>query len=312
MSTGSIAGTVTNTTGTGIANATVSYIGGSATATTNSSGAYTLSVVPGTYSVIATATGYLSATQPGVSVAAGATTTLNFALTQSGTISGTVTNAAGAGITNATVSYSGGSTTATTNSSGGYTLSVAPGTYSVTATAAGYVSSTQQNISVSMGSTATVNFNLASSTGTISGTVTNAAGAGITNATVSYSGGSTTATTNSSGGYTLSVAPGTYSVTAAAAGYVSSTQQNVSVSMGSTASVNFSLAQSMGTGVATIQSANKYQSGLTSLPLAFPITPTAGNTLIVVGISSVTVVGLPRQLLTNHTFACPFVFGFVT
>ncbi|HSY66735.1 MAG TPA: carboxypeptidase regulatory-like domain-containing protein, partial [Terriglobales bacterium] len=101
-STGSIAGTVTNATGTGIANATVSYSGGSATATTNSSGGYTLNVVPGSYSVTATAVGYLSATQPGVSVAAGATTALNFALTQSGTISGTVTNGAGTGIANAT------------------------------------------------------------------------------------------------------------------------------------------------------------------------------------------------------------------
>ena len=310
-STGSIAGTVTNATGTGIANATVSYSGGSATATTNSSGGYTLNVVPGTYGVTATAVGYLSATQPGVSVAAGATTALNFALTQSGTISGTVTNGAGTGIANATVSYSGGSTTATSNSSGGYTLSVAPGTYSVTAGASGYVSSTQANISVTMGSTATVNFSLAQSIGTISGTVTNATGAGIANATVSYSGGSTTATTNSSGAYTLSVAPGTYSVTAAASGYVSSTPQNFSVTAGSTTVANFSLAASGGTAMATVQSANKSQSGLTSLSLAFPVTPTAGNTLIVVGISS-GVLGTSLTVSDNNLQTWQSAFGYVT
>jgi uncharacterized membrane protein len=310
-STGSIAGTVTNTTGTGIANATVSYSGGSATATTNASGGYTLSVVPGTYSVTGTATGYLSATQPGVSVAAGATTTLNFALTQSGTISGTVTNAAGVGIGNATVSYSGGATTATTNSSGGYTLSVTPGTYSVTATASGYQSSTQQNISVSMGGTATVNFSLSSTMGTISGTVSNATGTGIANATVSYSGGSTTATTSSSGAYTLSVTPGTYSVTATAAGYVSSTQQNISFTAGNTTVVNFSLSASGGTVMATVQSADKHQSGLTSLPLAFPITPTAGDTLIVVGISS-GVAGTSLTVSDNNQQSWQPAFSYVT
>jgi hypothetical protein len=162
-----------------------------------------------------------------------------------------------------------------------------------------------------MGSTATVNFSLAQSIGTISGTVTNATGAGIANATVSYSGGSTTATTNSSGAYTLSVAPGSYSVTAAASGYVSSTPQNFSVTAGSTTVANFSLAASGGTAMATVQSANKSQSGVTSLSLAFPVTPTAGNTLIVVGISS-GVLGTSLTVSDNNLQTWQSAFGYVT
>jgi phosphatidylinositol-3-phosphatase len=104
----SIGGTVTDAaTQAAIAGATVSYSGGSTT--TNGSGAYTLAnVVPGTYSVTASATGHTSQSAQ-VSVSAGATTTQNFTLaSQPGTITGTVmdsvTNAA---ISGATVSIGG-------------------------------------------------------------------------------------------------------------------------------------------------------------------------------------------------------------
>src|SRR5579862_8691712 len=298
---GTIAGTVTSSTGTPLANATVSYSGGSTTATTNASGAYTLKVAPGTYTVSVTATGYQTSTQSNVTVTQGATTTTNFSLTlTTGTIAGTVTTSTGTAISGATISYSGGSATATTNASGAYTLTVVPGTYSVTAAATGYQSSTQSSITVTANSTTTTNFSLVSGSGTISGTVTSSTGTAISGATVSYSGGATTATTNASGAYTLSVAPGTYSVTAAATGYQSSTTSGVTVTAGTTTTVNFSLAQSGGTTMATVQAVDKFQSGQTSLALAYPKSPTAGNTLIVVGISS----GLSGTTLTvsdnNH------------
>jgi len=309
---GTISGTVKSSTGIAIANATVSYSGGSATATTNSSGAYTLSVAPGTYSVTATVTGYQSSTQTNVIVTAGTTTTANFSLTQTvGTISGTVTSSTGTAIANATVSYSGGSATANTNATGGYTLNVAPGTYSVSASAIGYQSSTQSNVTVSVGTTTTANFSLIQLVGTISGTVTNSAGAAISGATVSYSGGSATATTNAAGSYSLSVAPGTYSVTAAATGYQGATQSNVTVTAGGTATVNFSLVQTVGTAMSTVQAADKFQSGQTSLSLAYPLTPTAGNTLIVVGISS----GFTGTTLTvsdNNHQNWQSAYGYVT
>jgi len=309
---GTISGTVTSSTGTAIANATISYSGGSTTATTNSSGAYTLSVAPGTYSVTATAAGYQSSTHANLTVTAGTTSTVNFSLVRSaGTISGTVTSSTGAAIANATVSYSGGSATANTNASGGYTLNVAPGTYSVTASAAGYQSATQSNVTVSVGTTTTANFSLLQLIGTISGTVTNSTGAAISGATVAYSGGSTTAASNAAGSYSLSVAPGTYSVTANATGYQSAAQSNVTVTTGNTTTANFSLTQSVGTAMSTVQAADKFQSGQTSLSLAYPLAPTAGNTLIVVGISS-GVTGTTLTISDNNHQTWQSAYGYVT
>jgi hypothetical protein len=77
-STGSITGTVTNSGGSAIAGATVSYSGGSTS--TASNGTYTLSNVPvGAVSVTASATGYQSSTQS-ATVTANTKKTVNFKL----------------------------------------------------------------------------------------------------------------------------------------------------------------------------------------------------------------------------------------
>ncbi len=234
--TGSISGKVKNSTGTAISGATVSYTGGSVT--TDSNGAYTLSnMQAGAVSITAAATGYQSSTQT-VTVTANTTATANFTLSATvGTISGTVTNSTGTGISGATVSYTGGSITAGTN--GAYTLSNVPaGPVSVTASATGYQSSTQ-TVTVTAGTTTTQNFTLSTAAGTITGTVATSSGTAISGATVSYNGGSTTTATN--GSYTLSnVQVGTVSVTASATGYQSSTQ-SVTVTASTTATQNFTL-----------------------------------------------------------------------
>ena len=77
--------------------------------------------------------------------------------------------------------------------------------------------------------------------GTISGTVTDAVTSSpIAGATVSYSGGTTTTAAN--GTYTFSnVVPGTYAVTASAAGYSAATANGVVVTAGNTATGNVAL-----------------------------------------------------------------------
>ena len=76
---GAIAGTVTEASGEVIAGANVAANGTSAT--TDSSGAYVIPSLPlGTYEVIASATGYESASQTGIIVFAEKTTTVNFTL----------------------------------------------------------------------------------------------------------------------------------------------------------------------------------------------------------------------------------------
>jgi hypothetical protein len=75
--------------------------------------------------------------------------------------------------------------------------------------------------------------------GTIGGIVRNVSNAPIPGATVTA--GSAATTTNSNGAYFLTVASGTYSVTASAPNYVSATQENVVVTTGQVTTVHFYL-----------------------------------------------------------------------
>jgi N-acetylneuraminic acid mutarotase len=93
---GVLSGKVTSKTGTALAGATVSA-GSGYTATTDSSGDYTMTVPDGTYSVTAEAFGYQKLAAAGVTVSQGQTTTQNFALkaVPSQTLSGTITDGSG-------------------------------------------------------------------------------------------------------------------------------------------------------------------------------------------------------------------------
>jgi acid phosphatase len=243
---GAITGHVTNSAnGAALAGATVGFAGGSTT--TDSSGSYTLMNVPaGTLSVTASLTGFTSQTGS-VTVTSGGTSSLNFALTPSGSGSGTITGkvtniSTGGAVSGAAVSFSGGSTT--TNSSGGYTFSnVAAGTYSVTATHAGYFHVTN-SVTVSSGATATLNFALATG-GKVAGTVSSASGGIIPGAAVRITGGSISTTVNvttsSSGAYNSNWVPvGIYTVTVSASGHTTQTK-SVNISTGNTATLNFTL-----------------------------------------------------------------------
>ena len=79
--TGTLSGTVKNSSAVGISGATVSTSPGGYYTTTNSSGVYSLSVAADTYDVTASKVGYNSSTQTGKVVVAGQTTTVNFTLT---------------------------------------------------------------------------------------------------------------------------------------------------------------------------------------------------------------------------------------
>jgi carboxypeptidase family protein len=87
---GAIAGHVTNSSSSGpIAGATVSITGGSTT-TTDGSGAYTFSgLAPATYSLTASKTGFTTSSPASVAVTSGNTTTRDFALAPTATITST-------------------------------------------------------------------------------------------------------------------------------------------------------------------------------------------------------------------------------
>ncbi|HEX7284534.1 MAG TPA: carboxypeptidase regulatory-like domain-containing protein [Candidatus Angelobacter sp.] len=161
--TGTITGRVTNaSTGAGLAGATVSYSGGSTKADTN--GYYTLSAVnPGTYTVTATLTGWVTESTS-VTVVSGGTVTGNIKLATGGKAAGKVTNKSGGAISGATVKVTGGivptTVTITTNSTGNYDSGWVPiGNYSITVSKSGFTTQTK-NTTVTTGGTVTVNFTL--------------------------------------------------------------------------------------------------------------------------------------------------------
>jgi hypothetical protein len=164
QNTGTISGTVTNTTGAPIEGATISANGYSSI--TNTTGGYTITNVPvGTYPVTCTKAGYEVASEPTVVVNEDETTHVDFVLTPipTGTISGTVTDAdTGLAIEGARVST--GTISATTGSGGTYIIADAPvGTYPITCSKAGYIPSTQ-TVTVTEGETTTADFQLTPAT----------------------------------------------------------------------------------------------------------------------------------------------------
>ena len=248
---GSVSGVVTDAaSGALLAGATVSYSGGQAT--TDSSGAYTLTgITEGTYDVIASAPGYAAQTQS-VTVGPGQAASQNFALAPFGvgTVQGQVTDAVtGSPVAGATVSYVGG--TATSDSGGMYTLASLPdGNSTVTATRSGYTDQSAVVV-IATGSTTNQDFALAPLPGSIKGVVTDSVtGAKIGGAAVSYSGGA--ATTDSAGAYSLTgVTEGSYAVSVSAAGYNPQSPQ-VSVGPGANVVKNFALVPLPGTVTGTV------------------------------------------------------------
>ena len=237
---GSISGSITDSgTAAPIGGATVSS-GGRST-TTNASGAYTLTnVAAGEAQVTIAASGYATEVRQAV-VTGGQTTSLDVAMSRPGDISGVVTNSGtGAALAGVTVGYPGGVTV--TDSTGHYAINGLPaGSHDLTFAATGFVSA-DRTATVTAGSVTTLDVQLAPTATWVTGEVRDAVSTAILpGATVSVDTGQT-ATTNSQGRYRIDLPPGTYQVTAAAAGYVSSTGTAV-INGGSYASLDFNLAR---------------------------------------------------------------------
>jgi hypothetical protein len=214
---GNVTGRVLDIHNTPIANATVTFGGG--TATTDSAGSFSFSNIPaGTIQLVASAAGFQSATQ-NVTITGGNTATANFMLAVAtnapGIVTGTVTNIrTQAVIPNAIVTWN--TTSVRSNSSGVYSIpNVAGGNQTVTANATGYLPvSSAVNVN---GETSTLNFQL-STAGVLNVTVVNSAGAPVSGAQVTLSGGqistSLTGATNASGVYSSGWIPiGNYTIT---------------------------------------------------------------------------------------------------
>ncbi len=129
-------------------------------ATTAANGGYQQGLAADTYDVTASAFGYNSASQPGLTIVDGSTITQNFNLTAkpTGTLSGTVYSVVSGQPISATVSIDGTPVSAMTNDSGQYNLTLPIGTYTATVTAARHRITHAVNIVINDGATVIRNF----------------------------------------------------------------------------------------------------------------------------------------------------------
>ncbi len=173
LSTGTLSGTITRTTGgAAVSGASVQAILAGVSvgsATTNGSGAYSISALaPGTYDARVSATGLFTEVRS-TSISSGATTTLNVGMLQPGSISGKVTQSNGTTpIAGAAVTLYSGPTpkgAASTNATGDYSVGgLRPGSYTVQAASAGYATKEQSaTISENANTTSNASLNTATS-----------------------------------------------------------------------------------------------------------------------------------------------------
>lgn len=165
---GTLKGVVGAANGTPLADATVYANPGGHTAKTDASGGYALSLDSGTYSVAASAPGFVTATQTGRRLNSGAVTIADFSLSPlPGNVTGTVTGNTGIPIADARVviAAANGSNqiavyTLTTDNHGRFTQSVPGGTYIVTAAAPGYKEQNRSGVYVAPGQNVSIDFAL--------------------------------------------------------------------------------------------------------------------------------------------------------
>lgn len=252
-----VSGTVRDTSGAALANATVTLTkssGGTYTALTNAAGAYTVSIFDltnyngsavGDYSLSVDKTGYVTKTAAiSIGADASALTGKDFVLVAAGTITGTITTSAGGGLASATVIANdgfGSSSSATTDATGVYTLSnLKPSTqYTLTVTKTNYVGQKAYAVTVTAGATVSgQNFTLPAAK-TFSGTiVAKSNDAALEGATISlYKRNKARSevadfsfTTKSDGGFLFSnLSPGKYRLKIVKSGYLNAVIDTITI-----------------------------------------------------------------------------------
>ncbi|PFG05371.1 carboxypeptidase regulatory-like domain-containing protein [Bacillus sp. es.034] len=258
---GSIQGTVVDAdTLTAISGASVQAINSQnvivASTTTDGSGQYSFtSLTPGSYTLLFTASGYATQTL-GAIVVSNTVTIVDAALSRlSGALIGTVQDPNASAIPGATVTVFQNNiqiSSAITDANGQYMVpGLPPGSYTIVVSAPNYTTETVAAM-IESGQTTTVNVTLNENPGTLTGFVrdtdNNPIAGGSVTVQISTGTGIIVATTvtASDGSYTVpNLAPGNYTVVAAATNYQAATQ-GVTITSNTPSVVNFNLASDPG------------------------------------------------------------------
>ncbi len=247
-----IQGTITLSGGSGnVQNVTVSAISATDTTTTSpdENGAYVVSVIPGTYTVIAVLDGYSGNPVTNVIVSTGQVTTgIDIQLDEvlPGSINGEVALEGLGDVTSVLISAGGVTTNpyfVATPPHYEYDLEIIAGTYDVVATLPGYYDSTRTDIVVQSGQLTTdVDFTLLliHYDGYIAGNVTLKEGIGNVE-NVEISAGTITEHPDSNGYYVITINNGTYDLTASLDDYATLTFESVVVIADDTTEVDITL-----------------------------------------------------------------------
>jgi len=213
-----------------IASATITVNGNTTTTTAN--GHYNISLAADSYIAIASKNGYNSDSKS-ISITKGQATAQTFYLSeippesQGWAIGHVYVSSSTTPVSGATVSITGGSSTIT-SSGGEYNLTLAFGSYTITASKTGYYSDSKI-VTIITGQETITDFHLrlspsSQTNGTIEGYVyISGTSIPINGATIQVQGGPS-ATTDATGYYSLSVSPGTYTLTASKSGHASDTK----------------------------------------------------------------------------------------
>ncbi len=236
---GTATGLVTDLDGQPIAGATVRVAGGAQQATTDGSGRFQLIAPAGSYTLIASADGFLEATFLPFTLPAGASFDVGpIALAPApATVTGTVLGTLDGGpLPGASVTAAETGTTVFADAAGHFALSGPTGAFTLTVAQAGYLPQTLAPVTVAAGRSedvgtvtlvvvpAQVSGRVVSSVGgdpVAGATVTAVPAAAVTAAGQATKSGaaSLSATTDAAGAFTLELAPGTYTLSITASGF---------------------------------------------------------------------------------------------
>ena len=232
-------GTVGSAPFQGIEVRAVPNVGSTITTVTGRNGQYILSLKSGSYTIQATKTNYTSNQERElvIGIAIGETISgMDFELIPNpSSVSGTVTQPNGNGVSSATVSIPGVGTVVT-NSSGFYKISVPTGSHSISVAKTGLVSPSPRSVNVNAGQNLTgINFEMTPNAGTISGKVTSG-GEPLSNTSVTAinttNAKKVSLISNLNGEYAFNIQSGSWYIKATKSGFISDSTNTLTIGPG--------------------------------------------------------------------------------